>query len=73
VLETEVIAGQSWRQVTSPDGVTCWTTAVNLSVIATVTVSEAAALIAAIPGDLSIPDFLKRTARAVAVGSDSDA
>jgi hypothetical protein len=63
VIEAEVMAGRSWRQVQSPDGVTCWVAAVNPASPAAVTVTEgAAALIATIPADLSIPDFLKRAA-----------
>jgi hypothetical protein len=59
-VETEVIVNRSWRQVVSPDGVTCWVATSPTEPIAVT--AEAAALIATIPADLSIPDFLKREA-----------
>jgi hypothetical protein len=47
-------AEPEWREVISPDGVRCFVTRSSRSI-------ESATSIVAIPDDLSVPDFLKRT------------
>lgn len=67
VIEAEIIAGGNWAPVVSPDGVRCEVAETLPRIDPTVGCGRSAAtrtkaneLIAAIPADLSIPDFLKR-------------
>jgi hypothetical protein len=60
VIEIEILAGRSWHEVTSPDGVKTW-----ISAVATVATTAAVAIVSTwspvtstIGADLAIPEFL---------------
>jgi hypothetical protein len=58
VIAAEVFGGSDWQSIVSPDGVRCEVAKVGPSAAART--NDASALIAQIPADLSIPDFLRR-------------
>jgi hypothetical protein len=60
IVEVEIFAGLAWRPAISQDGVPCQCARFAPKPIDATARIKAAELIAQIPGDLSIPDFLQR-------------